>query len=569
MLMDINAPVPLAGPALTPTAFRAAILVASPSKSAAAAALAAACEHLQPALARRASTIDIIGLDMTQPPAAQAAQTAAALAWAVDAPIALVAVGNGAADVAAQTGALLAADKSVSRRATRVFDALALGGASSPEGAADEIAREMAQVRGSAGFDKRRLVMGRNPAPLPEQTEVVVVGAGLLGLVAAARLKAAGRSVLILEKRSVVAGIWSLFANSHSQVNSSEGGYCLKDLLPPAARAKAAQNRDHSTAAEILEDAAALAHSLKECIYTEVGVVRVLGKDGAYQVIAEESNPVGGTGCTRIIAAAGVVLAINDRVGLPRPLACPGMAAFKEAGGSVADGTADALNHVHWQGKKVAIFGCGAFAIENVRTALEAGAAHVTVVARRLGTICPKVRVRDRVRVRGPLTLTLTLTSTLTRTSPKVIDYLNFVKPWDAAYRHDTGTNVKQLQAWRKLYKESTATAPSCWPAKIKHDGHTISVSDVWFIGHHLGKMSTVVGQLDHLEEGRVHLSDGTTLEADVVVGCIGFERNTTFCEQLTGRTVVRHSNYLDKNMMYLADAEIDESAFNSFFGQG
>jgi len=168
MLMDINAPVPLAGPALTPTAFRAAILVASPSKSAAAAALAAACEHLQPALARRASTIDIIGLDVTQPPAAQAAQTAAALAWAVDAPIALVAVGNGAADVAAQTGALLVADKSVSRRETRVFDALALGAAASAEGAADEIAREMAQVRGSAGFDKRRLVMGRNPVPLPE-----------------------------------------------------------------------------------------------------------------------------------------------------------------------------------------------------------------------------------------------------------------------------------------------------------------------------------------------------------------------------------------------------------------
>ena len=64
-------------------------------------------------------------------------------------------------------------------------------------------------------------------------------------------------------------------------------------------------------------------------------------------------------------------------------------------------------------------------------------------------------------------------------------------------------------------------------------------------------------------------LSDGTLLPCDVIVGCIGFERNTTFCEQLTGRTVVRHSNYLDKNMMYLADAEIDETAFNSFFGEG
>ena len=26
-----------------------------------------------------------------------------------------------------------------------------------------------------------------------------------------------------------------------------------------------------------------------------------------------------------------------------------------------------------------------------------------------------------------------------------MIDYLNFVKPWDAQYRHDTATNVTQL----------------------------------------------------------------------------------------------------------------------------
>ena len=27
------------------------------------------------------------------------------------------------------------------------------------------------------------------------------------------------------------------------------------------------------------------------------------------------------------------------------------------------------------------------------------------------------------------------------------------------------------------------------------------------------------------------------------------------------------HTNYMDKHMMYLADAEIDHGAFNSFFG--
>ena len=114
------------------------------------------------------------------------------------------------------------------------------------------------------------------------------------------------------------------------------------------------------------------------------------------------------------------MLAINDRVGLPRPLRVPGMNRFS---GVMADGTSDALSGVSWQGKRVVVFGMGAFAVENVRTALEGGAAHVTVVARRLGTICPKM-----------------------------IDYLNFVKPWDAQYRHDTATNVKQLQAWRSTF---------------------------------------------------------------------------------------------------------------------
>jgi hypothetical protein len=207
--------------------------------------------------------------------------------------------------------------------------------------------------------------------------------------------------------------------------------------------------------------------------------------------------------------------------------------------GVMADGTSDLLKGTDWSGKRVVVFGMGAFAVENVRTALEGGAAHVTVVARRLGTICPKM-----------------------------IDYLNFVKPWDEQYRHDTATNVKQLQAWRSTYTKSGATTPEVWPTKIKHEGHTISVSDIWFVAHHLGKLAThSPATLERMAPEGCVLSDGTFVPCDVVVGCIGFERNTTFCEQLTGRDQIMHSNYLDKNMIYLADAEIDESAFNSFFG--
>ena len=54
-------------------------------------------------------------------------------------------------------------------------------------------------------------------------------------------------------------------------------------------------------------------------------------------------------------------------------------------------------------------------------------------------------------------------------------------------------------------------------------------------------------------------LSSGDFVPCDVVVGCIGFERSNFLCEWLTGRGEVMTTNYLDKHMMYLADAEIDE----------
>merc|ERR1712157_254091 len=87
------------------------------------------------------------------------------------------------------------------------------------------------------------------------------------------------------------------------------------------------------------------------------------------------------------------------------------------------------------------------------------------------------------------------------------------------------------------------------------------------FVGHHMNKLCTKVGTVDSFDENGVFLSDGTYIQADVVVPCIGFTRNTTLCSTLTGHSHIKNTNYLDKHMMYLADAEIDHGAFNWFFG--
>jgi hypothetical protein len=316
-----------------------------------------------------------------------------------------------------------------------------------------------------------------------------------------------------------------MYANSHSQVNSSEGGYSIKDVLgEPGA------NRDHSTAREMITDIAKLAKEVEDAIYCGVKVHKVLKQKSGTVVVAETEH-IG----THIISSRGAILAINDRVGTPRSFNWPGQEMFK---GVIATGTNDNLSDVDWRGKRVVVVGMGAFAIENTRTALEHGADHVTVAVRRHGTVCPKI-----------------------------IDYLNFVKPFDKHFKHDTVTNLKQMRQWSTLYRQSGATIPECWPDEIKHQGHTISVSDLWFVGHHMGKLSTSVGSVESLDAHGIHLSDGTYHQADIIIPCIGFERNTTLCESITGFTEIMNTNYLDKHVMYLADAEIDHGAFNWFFG--
>merc|ERR1712139_273838 len=158
-----------------------------------------------------------------------------------------------------------------------------------------------------------------------------------------------------------------MYANSHSQVNSSEGGYCIKEFL--GGHGDLTDNRDHSTAAEVLRDFAKLGEGLKEHIYTNVKVVNIHGAKGDYAITFEDNGAIQTN--ASILKCRGVVLCINDRVGLPRPLAAPGREQYR---GIIADGTADSLSGVDWRGKRVVVAGMGAFAVENVRTALENGA---------------------------------------------------------------------------------------------------------------------------------------------------------------------------------------------------
>jgi hypothetical protein len=370
-------------------------------------------------------------------------------------------------------------------------------------------------------FDKNRLRLG-NPGPLPAKVDVAIVGAGVTGLYAANRLMEAGISFCIFEKSDVVGGIWSTYANRTSRVNSSE---CAYRLLEKETRS----NRDHSDTREILEDIAQLSRNVSDHLFIETEVEGIETTGNLYQIrLSRGGRPFS-------LESKGVILAVNDRVGIPKQVKWENESVFR---GKIVTGISNDIAELDWRNKNVVIVGMGAFAVENARTALEGGAQNVTVVCRRHGTVCPKI-----------------------------IDYLNFVTPYDDAFKHDKKSNLRNMMYWKKLYDLSGATQPECWMAKIKHEGHTISVSDIWFIGHFLKKIETMTGEISGMTPNGVLVDGMRHIEADIVVKCIGFERNASVAKALSGYHEMYNNNYLAKDFVYLADAYIDSDAFNSLFG--
>ncbi len=370
-------------------------------------------------------------------------------------------------------------------------------------------------------FDHRKLKVSGNQ-PLPKQVDVVIVGAGMTGLYAASQLSKNNISFCVIDKEEIIGGIWSKYANTTSQVNTSEGGYRLLEK-------EIRSNRDHSATREILEDIAHIARNVSDNLLLKTKVDWLEKSDDAYRLKISNGQEIS------YLKSKGVILAINDRVGAPREIEWENQSLFQ---GEILSGISDDAKDFDWKNKKVVIIGMGAFAVENARTALERGASHVTVVCRRHGTVCPKI-----------------------------IDYLNFTTPYDESFKHDKKSNMRNMLLWKKLYDQSGATQPECWMGKVKHDGHTISVSDLWFIGHYLKKIETIAGQITSMYEKGVIVENKHRIEADVVLNCVGFYRNALAVKNICDYKDMYNNNYIDKDLMYLADAYIDDDAFNSFFG--
>ena len=84
-----------------------------------------------------------------------------------------------------------------------------------------------------------------------------------------------------------------------------------------------------------------------------------------------------------------------------------------------------------------------------MRTSLERAALHVYYLCRQRGSVCPQL-----------------------------IDWVNFIRPFDDHFERIVKDDAIVFNAWRCVQRDSNAVDPECWAAGlVKPDGHTISVS--------------------------------------------------------------------------------------------
>ncbi|KAF3469306.1 SDR family NAD(P)-dependent oxidoreductase [Streptomyces sp. Tu 3180] len=364
---------------------------------------------------------------------------------------------------------------------------------------------EQLRSRSSEGAATRHEPASRKPAsrtrtaaqpPASPRLPVLVIGAGLGGLGFARRLERLGVAAMILEKRDRVGGVWSSLANADSKVQIDSPAYSFDSASP-------AVHGDHRWRAvfpgrdEVLQQSNSVASELKAPIHFNCEVVSVRKvREQEYEAVYLQR------GVTKSVRVSGVAA-------LTGGLHLPVRHRFRDEhlfAGHVGLGVADDTPPEKFKNASVAIVGHGAFALENMRTALENGARHVTIICRRRNLVVS--------------TLCNWLINSSEGATP-LDDVVDIMRPF-----YDLcGIDIASLPSLSREADGSFVLDQSTVPA----------ASDVYFLAQALGKVTVMESEIDHVSARSVVTESGTEVEADVLVKCLGSHTDRSVLTKIFG----------------------------------
>ena len=117
------------------------------------------------------------------------------------------------------------------------------------------------------------------------------------------------------------------------------------------------------------------------------------------------------------------------------------------------------------------------------------------------------------------------------------------------------------------ILKMCVTTAPEVWQEGIfLPDGHTISISDLYFAAHFAGLLRSIVGVAKMCDTTGLRLESADHVEANILIKAIGFEVNGGN-ERILGRSSLSGGSLVDRGIWTLYEAHPVANFSNSAFG--
>jgi hypothetical protein len=131
-------------------------------------------------------------------------------------------------------------------------------------------------------------------------------------------------------------------------------------------------------------------------------------------------------------------------------------------------------------------------------------------------------------------------------------------------YDHPVSGSGMMVGLWQRCYKLAGATPPECWQqGQFRPDGHTVSVSDLYFVAHWLGVLDTSQGVVKMVDTDGIWTNRGKYMQATVLIKSLGFEIQEGN-ETMLGRSRITSSHFVAPGVFCVFEPHLNSGAQGS-----